>query len=145
MPDHAQIHWRQTCGYANRDLRIRQQRDGHRHLQESFRQETKVRIGLTFAYLAPSKRRRIDRLHPLGCGSYFGDLITRRAHFIESWPSTLLLAPAAIPTAIAAAWDGWLSRICKKRRLIAIGSISAKWTCHSATPINVMVCQVRKT
>jgi len=49
MPDHAKIHWRQTCSHSNRHLWIRSQRDRCRHLQKNFRKETKVRVGLTSA------------------------------------------------------------------------------------------------
>src|SRR5207249_9489239 len=49
MSHHAKIQWRQTCSHPNRHLRIRPQRECRRHVQKSFRQEAKVRIGLTAA------------------------------------------------------------------------------------------------
>ena len=58
--------------------------------------------------------------------------------------SILSLAPAAIPTATAAEWGAPRSRICKKRKSIAIGSISVKWICRCATQTNVMGCLVQK-
>ena len=47
MPNHAKIHWRKTCSHPNRHLWIRPQRERRRHVQKSFRQETKVRVELT--------------------------------------------------------------------------------------------------
>src|SRR5205823_7433679 len=86
----------------------------------------------TYAAATTSFPRRINEL--LGCvrsqpreiglhcfrsGSYFAGLATSSVtrHLI-SWSSILLLAPAAIPTATVAAWDGRLLRICKRRKLI---------------------------
>ncbi len=54
MPNHAKIHWRKTCSDPNQYLRIRPQRERRRHIQKSFRQETKVRVGLTSAFGVPA-------------------------------------------------------------------------------------------
>src|SRR5438132_13753340 len=58
MPDHAKIHWRKTCSPPNQYLRIRPQRERRRHVQKSFRQETKVRVGLTPVFGVPALKLR---------------------------------------------------------------------------------------
>src|SRR5216110_945032 len=49
MPNHVKICWQQTYSHPSWHLRIRPQRDRCRHVQKSFRQETKVRLGLKAA------------------------------------------------------------------------------------------------
>src|SRR6266478_5377829 len=103
----------------------------------------------TIGLLASIGRRmgvaRIFGFNFFRSGSYFAGLATSSAtRHLRSWSSILLLAPAAIPTATAAAWDGRLLCICKRRKLIPIGSISAKSICRSAMRTNVMACQARK-
>src|ERR1044071_9467590 len=44
MPDHDEIHGRQTRGHPNRHLWLRQQRDSERHVQKSLHAQTQVRI-----------------------------------------------------------------------------------------------------